>query len=79
MVAQILLHIILVYVMTYVHIMTSDLCDMGHEKSSCRAALKSWLVAAPIFYIKVMVTIHYGMCFTGVDPRCVENTFMFLS
>ena len=30
---------ILIYVVTYVHIITSDFHDIGHEKNPCRAAL----------------------------------------
>ena len=28
-----------VHVVTYIHIVTSDFCDIGHRKISCRAAL----------------------------------------
>ena len=36
---QTLLLMILVYVMTYVHIVASEIHDIGHEKGSCCAAL----------------------------------------
>ena len=36
----ILLLMIIVYVVTCVHIVTSDFRDIGHEKNPCRAALE---------------------------------------
>ena len=32
-----------VHVVTYIHIVTSDFCDIGHRKFSCRAALTGTL------------------------------------
>ena len=39
LIPQLLLLMILIYVVTYVHIVTSDFHDIGHEKNQCRAAL----------------------------------------
>ena len=37
---------ILIYVVTYVHIVTSDFHDIGHGKNPCRAALAESIMHA---------------------------------
>ena len=56
--------IILLYVVAYVHIVTSDCYDIGHENSSCRVAL---LHVCSFLEIQICMIVFRQLLFLAIE------------